>query len=134
MIYYDTDVLINLLVPQDSAKHQLARELYERATSNDQFLISFLSLQETAFVLHRLGRTPADIEAMLQAFLPFNPVGYGMMEMVRAIELAKTVGFQNINDCLHTAIAESHCEELYTFNRSDFKRIQPLTRLKITLF
>jgi predicted nucleic acid-binding protein len=135
MIYFDPDVLINLLVPQDSAKNKKAKELYEEATTANRFLISFLTLQETAYVLHRLGRKPDDIEAMLQTFLPFGPVFYQMNEMIRAISIAKVIGFQNINDCIHTAIAEIHrCEELYTFNQSDFKRIQKLTEIKITIF
>ncbi|MGM9508695.1 type II toxin-antitoxin system VapC family toxin [Larkinella sp. GY13] len=135
MIYFDTDVLIHLLVPQDSTKNKKAKELYEAATSASRFLISFLSLQETAYVLHRLDRKPDDIEAMLQTFLPFGPVFYQLDEMLRAISIAKVIGFQNINDCLHTAIAETHrCQELYTFNQSDFKRIQKLTKIKITVF
>ena len=135
MIYFDTDVLIHLLVPQDSTKNKKAKELYEAATSASRFLISFLSLQVTAYVLHRLDRKPDDIEAMLQTFLPFEPVSYQMEEMLRAISIAKVIGFQNINDCLHTAIAETHhCQELYTFNQSDFKRIQKLTMIKITVF
>ncbi|GAB3901711.1 hypothetical protein GCM10028803_26870 [Larkinella knui] len=135
MIYFDTDVLINLLVPQDPLKHKKAKELYKAATSANKFLVSFLSLQESAYVLHRLDRKPDDIEAMLQTFLPFEPVHYQMNEMVRAIAIAKVIGFQNINDCIHTAIAETEqCQELYTFNQSDFKRIQKLTTIKITVF
>jgi|GEM_PF-3590350 len=34
------------------------------------------------------------------------------------------------NDCLHTAIAERHCDELYTFNKSEFKKIARLSKLK----
>lgn len=38
MIYFDTDVLINLLISQDSAKHQKAKTLFNSATDNEEFL------------------------------------------------------------------------------------------------
>lgn len=55
MTYFDTDVLIHLLVPQDITKHKLARD------------------------------------------------------------------------------AERHCDELYTFNKSDFRRIAQLSKLKVVV-
>ncbi|OJV19310.1 MAG: hypothetical protein BGO21_08620 [Dyadobacter sp. 50-39] len=131
MIYFDTDVLINILIPQDPEKHLQAKALYHTATDNEQFFISFLCLQETAFVLQRLGQTPDDIDAMLTSFLSYEPASYGIAEMKRGIELAKRIGFQSINDCIHLAIAETHCTELVTYNKSDFKRLQKHTRLKI---
>jgi predicted nucleic acid-binding protein len=36
MIYFDTDVLINLLIPQDPAKHQKAKILFHLATDKEQ--------------------------------------------------------------------------------------------------
>ncbi len=51
----------------------------------------------------------------------------------RAIELAKTIGFQHISLCLHTAIAEEYCDELYTCNKADFERSKKYIRLKITI-
>lgn len=56
---------------------------------------------------------------------------YGIEEFNRAKELAIKVGFNNINDCLHIAIAEKHCRELYTFNKEDFTRLQKHTSLPI---
>jgi predicted nucleic acid-binding protein len=90
-------------------------------------------MQETAYVLHRLGLEKHDIESTLTTFLTFEPVSYEVPEMQRAISLCKNVGFQHINDCLHTAIAERHCDELYTFNKSDFRRIARLSKLKVVL-
>jgi len=68
---------------------------------------------------------------LLATLLPHNPVPYTTVSFRRAIELAREIGFQNINDCLHTAIAEEYCVELYTFNKADFKRIQKFTELRI---
>lgn len=134
MIYFDTDVLVNFHLPQDLIKHQEANELYYQASAHSEFFVSLLCLQETAFVLRKLDESPADIEALLATLLPHDPPSYGISHFKRAVELARKVGFQHINDCLHTAIAEEYCEELYTYNKADFKRIQKHTDLKITIF
>jgi predicted nucleic acid-binding protein len=133
MIYFDSDVLINYLIVQDDAKHKLATQLYQQATQNQSFFISLLSLQEISFVLARLKINHDIITEKLDVFLNFNPVNYDIPSFKRARSLAKVVGFQNINDCLHTAIAEAYCDELYSFNQNDFRQIQKATNLKITL-
>lgn len=133
MIYFDTDVLINLLIPQDEVKHEKAKKLYELATDNGNFFISLLCLQETAFVLQKLDQRRENIEDILTAFLSYQPVSFGVREMKRGIVLANEIGFQNINDCLHIAIAEIHCTEIFTFNKADFTRIKKHSKLKITI-
>ena len=133
MIYFDTDVLINLLVEQDPAKHQFTKEFYQTVVDQQRFFISKLCVLETAFILRKLGQTPDDIEAMLDAFLAYHPVSSSDNEMRRCIALAKLIGFQNISDCLHTAIAETHCTEFVTYNKSDFQRIKKHSKLKITI-
>lgn len=133
MIYFDTDVLINLIVPQDKSKHLLARTIYLAATDKHQFFISLLCLQELAYVLHKLEQNAHDIEDLLSDFLTYQPVGYNVTEMNRGIALAKQIGFQNINDCIHTAIAETYCTEIYTFNKADFNRIRKYSNLRITV-
>lgn len=133
MIYFDTDVLINLLIPQDAAKHQFTKELYQSVIDRERFFISQLCILETAFTLRKLGQHPGDIEAMINAFMAYEPVSSTHDEMKRGLALAKLIGFQNISDCLHTAIAETHCDELVTFNKSDFKRIRKHTRLKVSI-
>lgn len=133
MIYFDTDVLIHLLLPQDLVKHEDAKRLYWGSTEKKDFFISLLCLQETGFVLQKLAQQPEAIERMLTSLLHYQPVAYEIHHFKRAIELARRIGFQNINDCLHTAVAEEYCDELYTYNKADFKRIQTYTRLKITI-
>jgi len=132
-VYFDTDVLIHLLISQEPDKAELAYPLYKAATDDNRFFVSLLCLQEVAYVLHRLGQQPDNIERMLNTFLPSEPVSYDLSQMMRGIQLAKSIGFQNISDCIHTAIAEDHCTELITFNKSDFKRIQKFSKLKITV-
>lgn len=133
MIYLDTDVLIHFLVPQDVSKYRIAKNVFDKIISSGKLKVSFLTMQETAYVLHRLGLEKHDIESTLTTFLTFEPVSYEASEMRRAISLCKNVGFQHINDCLHTAIAERHCDELYTFNKSDFRRIARLSKLKVVV-
>ncbi|MBU1822134.1 MAG: PIN domain-containing protein [Bacteroidetes bacterium] len=133
MIYFDTDVLVNFHLPQDAVKYQMANQLYRDASTEGKFFVSLLCLQETSFVLHKLGESPQDIEALLATLIPHQPAAFEIYHFERAIALARTIGFQNINDCLHTAIAEEYCEELYTFNKADFKRIKKHTGLKITI-
>lgn len=133
MIYLDTDVLIHFLVPQDISKYQAAKNIFDKIISSGKLKVSYLTKQETAYVLNRLGLGKQDIESALTTFLTFRPVSYEAPEMQRAILLCKNLGFQHINDCLHTAIAERHCDELYTFNKSDFRRIARLSKLKVVV-
>lgn len=133
MIYFDTDVLINFLIEQDPAKNQRSIQLYDEASKNGAFFCSLLGLQEAAYVLSRLKISADDIETMIDSLIRPDTINYDISHYRRAVELAKMLGFQHINDCLHTAIAETYCTELYTFNESDFKRIQKYTKLKINI-
>jgi predicted nucleic acid-binding protein len=134
MIYFDTDVLINYQFNQNQISHNKAIALYEQCTQDKTFFTSLLALQEFGYVAHRLGLPSSDIEAIIQGLMISNPVNYTASDFVRGIQIAKLVGFQNINDCIHTAIAENNgCSEIYTFNKTDFHRIQRHTNLKITI-
>lgn len=133
MIYFDTDVLINYLIVQDESKNKTAIQYYQAASADNTFFCSLLCIQEAAFVLSRLKVSIADTEKMISSLLKPKTVNYTVAHYNRAVELARILGYQNINDSLHTAIAESYCTELCTFNHSDFKKLQKLTDLKITL-
>jgi predicted nucleic acid-binding protein len=133
MIYFDTDVLIHYLVNQDRKKHHFVNKLYEKTNADKTFFVSLLTLQETAFVLAKIKMESFEIIEKLRVFEVSRPVNYSFDEYIRATELCKKVGFLNINDCLHTAIAESYCTELYTYNQTDFKQIRNHTSLKINI-
>lgn len=121
MLYFDTDVLINYQFNQNQISHNKAIQIYEQAIKARAFFTSLLTLQEFSYVAHRIGCPESDIEIMVQDF-------------IRGIQLAKLIGFQNINDCLHTAIAEHNgCTEIYTFNKSDFQKLQRFTKVKISI-
>lgn len=64
MTYFDNDVLVNFHLPQDLEKHREANEIYRKASSQSEFFVSLLCLQEIAFVLRKLDESPADIEAL----------------------------------------------------------------------
>ncbi|WP_128545482.1 type II toxin-antitoxin system VapC family toxin [Larkinella soli] len=133
MIYFDTDVLVHYRINQDDTKHQQAIELYRQATHNGLFLISVHSLNELAFVFAKMRFSHREIVQKVSDLYPAQPVSLTFQHTQRAIKLADKVGFHHIGDCLHTAVAEAYCDELYTYNRSDFSRIQKFTSLKITI-
>jgi predicted nucleic acid-binding protein len=133
MVYFDTDVLVHYFVAYDHTKHQQASQLAGQAIHNHTFFISLLSLQELVFVMAKLKQPLPHINQITGQLLATGPVPYDAAHFSRASHLAQQVGFQNINDCLHAAIAEMYCTELITFNKSDFNRIQSFTPLKITI-
>ncbi|MBP6828771.1 MAG: PIN domain-containing protein [Saprospiraceae bacterium] len=118
---------------QDPAKQAIAIQRIQNAAALNQVMISVISLQEISFVLSRLKIPLPDINQVISVLKGFNPLPVTVADFQRAETFAQSIGFQNINDCIHTTIAENHCTELITFNHSDFKKIQPLTNLKITL-
>jgi predicted nucleic acid-binding protein len=133
MIYFDSDFLVNYFVVQDRKKSQLTEKIFDKANHNSKAFISLLNIQEIAFVLAKLRVETVETNDILSTLNKFTPINYTFREYLRACELCQKVGFQNINDCLHTAIAETHCQELYTFNQSDFKLIKNHTSLKINI-
>ena len=108
--------------------------MVRRAADERTFCITLLCVQETAFALAKLQQSLTDINRAVNQLLLTSPVGYETPHFHRAVQIAQHLGFKNINDCLHTSLAEAWgCTELLTYNHRDFTRIQPLTSLKITL-
>lgn len=133
MIYIDTDVLIHAYIIQDERKHRQANELVEAAVSNAGVVISTLTIQEALFVLERNRVASERVLVIYDALMQMQPIAYDVDNLQRAVNIAKKVGFRNINDCIHTAIAESHCSELITYNRRDFKRIRDFATVDIKI-
>ena len=133
MIYIDTDVLIHAYVIQDRQKNRQANEVMERVNKKDVAVISTLSVQEMLFVLARLSIDNKEINIAYSEVMQLQPISYGMEILRRAVDIAKHVGFRNINDCIHTAIAESHCTELITYNKRDFSKIKELAKVSVTI-
>lgn len=131
MNYLDTDILIHSLVNQNSNLHLKINDLMEEMIVKNTFLISWLSIQEVGFVLAKLSQPVGFISSKLRVLMSSLPCEYRGTEFARAVELAEIIGFKDFNDCLHVAIAERHCTDLYTCNYKDSERIQPLTSLKI---
>ena len=134
MTYYDTDVLIHYFVNYEATKHLQAKQLVKQAVDDKTFYCSLLCVQETSFVMTKLQQSLENINQAVNQLLLTAPVGYDLPSFRRAFAMAQQIGFKNINDCLHLALAEAHhCTELITYNRKDFARLQPLTYLKITI-
>lgn len=133
VIYIDTDVLVRAYVVQDAQKNRQANEVIEQVNKNDGAVISTLSIQEMLFVLEKLGVDNKEIETAYEELMQLKPISYGTEVLQRAVEIAKNVGFRNINDCVHTAIAESHCRELITYNKRDFSKIKEFARILMTI-
>lgn len=133
MTYLDTDVLVHAYVIQDESKHRQAIEIIERESRESGAVISTLSVQEMLFVLDRLGVGDREVFAAYEGLMQLQPVAYDRDNLRRGVEIAREAGFRNINDCIHTAIAETHCTELVTYNRQDFGRIRELTPIRVTI-
>lgn len=131
--YFDTDVLVHYVVIQDETKHHKATELIDEAIKNDKFAISILVLQEFCFVLAKLQVEKEKILRNLTFFRQFTPLICTPQHFQRSCEIADKLSFKQINDCIHTSIAEEHCEALITYNKDDFKKIQRHTGLKINI-
>ncbi len=134
MIYFYTDVLLNYHVEQEPAQHEQARHLYQRAIQTGQAFVSLLTLNELVFILARLQVEWNDISTKIAKYEMLAPAGYTPAHFHRAMELAERVGFEYITECLHTAIAEAHCDQLYTYNRGVFSRVQKHSPLTISIF
>lgn len=133
MVYFDTDVLIHTIIDQDSQKREVALNVLESHYNSKTLAISLLSIQEIAFVLGKMKVKNAIIIEKLKFFMALNPLQLNIQHYERAIFFAKLMGFKNYNDCLHLALAETHCKELYTFNLNDFEKIKNHTTLKINI-
>ena len=133
VIYIDTDVLVHAYVVQDAQKNRQANEIIEQVNQNDGAVISTLSIQEMLFVLEKLGIDNKEIETVYEELMQLNPVAYDIDILQRAFDIAKSVGFRNINDCVHTSIAESFCTDLITYNKRDFRKIKEFARILVTI-
>ena len=133
MIYIDTDVLVHAYVVQDVEKNRQANQLIRQANDNDIAVISTLTVQELLFVLAKLGIEDEVIHSAYSEVMQLEPLAYDTTVLQRAYDLANHVGFRNINDCIHTAIAESHCTELITYNKRDFSKIKEFATVRVTI-
>lgn len=135
MIYFDTDVLVNFFVKQEKAEHlhPIAIQAMEEATTKGLFFIAIHSLNELGFALAKCGESRDSITSYVSSLYDANPVSVTLDHLKRATKIAYKVSFHHTSDCLHTAIAEEYCDELITFNGSEFNLIRHHTKLKITV-
>lgn len=133
MIYLDTDVWVNSYTQQDAAKRLESTGIVQRARADNELIVSTLVVQELLPVLRRLELGNAEIIAVFAELMQDPPIPCNADHLRRGFELAGHIGFRHFNDCVHTAIAEAHCQELITYNRSEFGRLRNHTSLTITI-
>ena len=135
MIYIDTDVLVNFFIIQKRAPHlhPIARKAIEQVTNQGLFFISVHSLTELGFALAKCGEDRDAITSYVSSLYAADPVSVTLEHLKRATQIAYKVSFHHTSDCLHTAIAEQYCDELITFNGSEFNLIRHHTKLRITV-
>ena len=134
MHYFDSDVIFNYVVIQDAVKHEQANKLILEAIAQDQFIISTLVIQEVGYGLARFELKSDLIKYELDYLLSLNITNIHKQHLSRALQLSEAIGFKHINDCIHAAVAESlNCDVFYTYNRSDFRRIQKISSLDIII-
>lgn len=134
MHYFDSDVIFNYVVIQDAVKHEQANKLILEAIAQDQFIISTLVIQEVGYGLARFELKSDLIKYELDYLLSLNITNIHKEHLSRALQLAESIGFKHINDCIHAAVAESlNCDVFYTYNKSDFRRIQKISSLDIII-
>ncbi|PHK14785.1 hypothetical protein VF12_40765 [Nostoc linckia z15] len=135
MIYIDTDVLVNFFVIQKQAPqlHPIAIKAVKQATDKGLLFISIHSLNELGFALAKCGENRDTITSYVSSLYAADPVSVTLDHLKRATQIAYKVSFYHTSDCLHTAIAEQYCDELITFNGSEFNLIRHHTKLKITV-
>lgn len=101
---------------------------------NGLFYASQLSMQELAHAMGKLNQPAPLVEEAISILKSNTPINYNLNHFERAMQLATFTGFSSINDCLHTAIAESqNCTEIITYNRKQFDIIKFKTKLKVTI-
>lgn len=134
MTYFDSDVLVHYFVPYKPVQHAESKEYVEKAMLNGLFYVSQLSMQELAHTMGKFNQPAPLIEEAMSILKSISPINYDLTHFERAMGLAALTGFSSINDCLHTAIAESqNCAEIITYNRKQFDIIKFKTKLKVII-
>ncbi|TDE13967.1 PIN domain-containing protein [Dyadobacter psychrotolerans] len=96
--------------------------------------MSTLVIQEVGYGLARYEVANSIISQELEYWNTLNVKTIEITNITRALYLAQQIGYKHINDCIHTALAESlNCNRFYTYNKSDYKRIQKHTDLQIII-
>ena len=133
MIYFDTDVLAHYFIGYTAVQHIESKGYVEKALTDGLFYVSQLSMQELAHVMGKFNQPAPLVEEAMSILRATTPINYDLTHFERAMQLALKIGFSSINDCLHTAIAESQdCTEIITYNRKQFDIIKFRTKLKVT--
>ncbi len=104
--------MFNAIILQDYRKYVESNELIFEAINDEKIALSSLLIQELGYTMGNKGMAEAVIEEHLAKIMKNFLQSVSHQHMVRAIIVATKIGFKNINDCIHTAVAESlGCEK-----------------------
>lgn len=119
MIALDTNVLVRLVLRDDEAQAQRARELVEtHAHSDGSLFVSDVVLAEFAWVLRSRYALPGEaIARALRALVDNATLAWqSRAAAIEALQLFEHGG-ADFPDCLVVALAEAHgCEAIATFD------------------
>ena len=134
MIFFDTNVLVYMIIDQDKKKQFISEKLIIKALENDSMIISPLVISELIFILSKLNLSENNILKALKPFYNNSNIYSQDIKMTNeAFELClKLKTCKNINDAIHLKFAEKYCDKLITFD-SDFKKFIPHTNLEIEI-
>jgi predicted nucleic acid-binding protein len=132
MVYLDTNILIYASVEQDPQKKAQSIALLDTLISQNQLVLSTLTLQEFAFTMANLGIDHEVIRQDCGFYFGYVSVesDYGIMR--EAIELCCRQKFcKNINDVMHLLLAQkAKCKRLMSYDR-DFRKLSDICAVMV---
>ncbi len=134
MVYLDTNILIYASVEQDAYKKETSLKILEDLIENNQLALSTLALQEFIFTMAKLGIDNKIIKNDSDFYFNFVNIEYDHTTLKKAMECCTSHNFcKNINDVVHLYLAEkSKYKKLLTFD-SDFKKLAPLSDIRLEI-
>ena len=133
MHYLDTNVLIYSCVNQDSDKLEKSQAIIHELFSNNNLLLSPVSLQELIFTLSKIKLKPDQIKKDYDFFSRFCAHEIDRELLDSAFETASELNFgRNINDIIHLKFAEKYRTKLITYD-SDFMILKPIASIEINI-
>ncbi len=133
MVYLDSNILIYSFVHEDENKQAKSIKLIKDLMQQNELLISPLVIQESAYVMSRLGVNKELISQNIDLYSEFCLIPIEARSILAAKDLAyKTDSYRSFNDALHVVLAELFCDKLITFDKG-FKSFASFTPLNIEI-
>jgi predicted nucleic acid-binding protein len=118
MIFFDTNVLVYCIIPQNSEKQEKAIAVVERALLDNEFTISPLVLSELVYVLSKLNADESLLFQNIELYSRFisHEISADIVwDAFKASHLHNDT--KHINDIIHIKYAERYCTKIFTFDK-----------------